>query len=235
MTDASPASATWTSDTTAPSAPGSVSATASRPTSIGLTWTASIDAGGVAGYDVLRGGTVIATAVTATSYTDSTAAASTTYTYVVRARDTAGNTTDSAPAGVATPAGTTAPGSASAAVAVKAKAKARPTLSTRPRITGRPRAGRTLICARGTWNGSPARYALTWRRDRRIAGHGSAYRVRGADRGHALRCDVTAANAKGATTAATKTVHVPLQRATPGTVSNGSASFRRARSSDQAG
>jgi chitodextrinase len=221
MTDASPASATWTSDTTAPSAPGSLSATASRPTSIGLTWTASIDAGGVAGYDVLRGGTVIATAVTATSYTDSTAAASTTYTYVVRARDTAGNTTDSAPAGLATPAGTTVPGSASAAVAVKAKAKARPTLSTRPRITGRPRAGRTLICARGTWNGSPARYALTWRRDRRIAGHGSAYRVRGADRGHALRCDVTAANAKGATTAATKTVHVPLQRATPGTVSNG--------------
>ena len=200
LTDASPASATWTSDTTAPSAPGSLSATASRPTSIGLTWTASIDAGGVAGYDILRDGTVIATAVTATSYTDSTVAASTTYTYVVRARDTAGNTTDSAPASVATP----------AAVAVRAKAKARPTLRTRPRIAGRPRAGRTLICARGTWNGSPVRYALTWRRDRRIAGHGSAYRVRGADRGHALRCDVTAANAKGATTAATKTVHVPL-------------------------
>ena len=237
--DATPASATWTVDATAPSAPAAT-ATALSSSSIALTWRASTDAGGVAGYDIVRNGTLIGTVVTATSYTDSTVAASTTYTYIVRARDAAGNDTDSTPASVvtpaapalpdtridgghyttdsatlsaATPAGSTAPGSASAAVVSRAKAKARPTLRTRPRIIGRARVGRTLTCARGTWNGSTVRYAFTWRREGRIAGHGSAYRVRGADRGHALRCDVTAANSKGATVAETKVEHVPPQRA----------------------
>jgi hypothetical protein len=78
-------------------------------TSVKLDWTASTDAGGLAGYDVVRGSTVVATNVTTTTYTDSTAAASTTYSYIVRARDVAGNATDSAAASATTPAGSAPP------------------------------------------------------------------------------------------------------------------------------
>jgi hypothetical protein len=86
--------------------------------------------------------------------------------------------------------------------------KARPALSARPKIAGRARAGSTLICSPGVWNGSPTRYVLTWRRDGQVAGHGSSYRLRAADRGHSMRCSVTASNATGAATAASGVVRV---------------------------
>ena len=78
-----------TPDTTAPSVPAGVTATAQSTTQILVTWTASTDAGtGVAGYRVFRdaGATPIAT-VTATSYTDNGLTASTSYSYTVRAFD----------------------------------------------------------------------------------------------------------------------------------------------------
>jgi len=78
-------------DTTAPTVPQGVTATAQSATQIGLTWTASTDAGaGVAGYRVFRnaGATPIAT-VTATNYTDANLVASTTYSYSVVAFDAA--------------------------------------------------------------------------------------------------------------------------------------------------
>jgi len=58
---------------------------------VDLSWQASSDNVGVSGYDVLRNGAVIATIGAVTSYTDSTVASQTTYTYQVRARDAAGN------------------------------------------------------------------------------------------------------------------------------------------------
>ena len=62
--------------------------------------------GGVAGYDITRDGVVIGSAgATQTSYSDATASPATTYSYAVRARDAAGNTSNySAPAGATTPA-----------------------------------------------------------------------------------------------------------------------------------
>jgi trimeric autotransporter adhesin len=90
-----------------------------------------------------------------------------------------------------------------------AAVKARPLLRTRPKVAGSAGAGRTLVCTRGTWTGSPTRYVLTWRRDGRlVVGHGSAYRVRAADRGHTIRCEVSAVNAKGTTTVASAAVRV---------------------------
>jgi len=58
---------------------------------IKLSWNASTDNVGVTGYDVYRGGTLIATSLT-TSYSDSGLSASTTYTYTVAAFDAAENT-----------------------------------------------------------------------------------------------------------------------------------------------
>ena len=57
--------------------------------------------------------------------------------------------------------------------------------------------------------GNPSAYAFTWRRDGSVIGRGASHSVRKADRGHALRCEVTARNAAGSTTVASATVRVP--------------------------
>lgn len=94
-------------DSQAPTVPGSVTATATSATTVNVTWTASTDNVGVTAYDIYRGGTKIGSAAgSATSYTDSTASAGTTYSYTVKALDAAGNASAaSAAATVTTPAG----------------------------------------------------------------------------------------------------------------------------------
>ncbi|MWC29605.1 fibronectin type III domain-containing protein [Paenibacillus sp. MMS18-CY102] len=77
-------------DTTAPSVPANLNSPAKTSNSISLSWTASTDNVGVTGYEVLKGGAVIAT-VTGTSFTDTGLNANTAYTYAVRAKDAAGN------------------------------------------------------------------------------------------------------------------------------------------------
>jgi hypothetical protein len=110
-TDPSPATSSWTVDTTPPTAPSNLTATAAGPTTVNLSWGASTDANGVTGYDIIRNGTTIGTApCTSTSYTDASASPGTQYTYTVDARDGAGNRSQpSAPANVTTPVGVTSP------------------------------------------------------------------------------------------------------------------------------
>jgi len=88
------------SDTTPPSAPTNLVATASSNSQIGLTWTASTDNVGVTGYFLERcqgaactNFTQITGGVTATgtNFSDSGLGASTSYSYRVRATDAAGN------------------------------------------------------------------------------------------------------------------------------------------------
>jgi fibronectin type 3 domain-containing protein len=98
-------------DTTPPSVPANVKASATNATTVNLTWNASTDSGtnatGVAKYNVLRNGIVIAQ-LTGTSYTDLAAIASTAYSYTVQAVDAAGNVSaNSSTANVTTPAATT--------------------------------------------------------------------------------------------------------------------------------
>ncbi|WP_349742994.1 glycosyl hydrolase family 18 protein [Roseateles cavernae] len=78
-------------DTTPPSVPAGLSATGATSSSISLSWQASTDTGsGVAGYELLRGASLIASP-TGTSHTDSGLSAGTAYSYTVRAKDRAGN------------------------------------------------------------------------------------------------------------------------------------------------
>jgi chitodextrinase len=77
-------------DTTPPSVPSGLTAASKTSSSVSLTWSASTDASGIAGYDVYRDGALVGSPVS-TSYTDSDLSAGTTYRYTVRARDTAGN------------------------------------------------------------------------------------------------------------------------------------------------
>jgi uncharacterized protein YkwD/chitodextrinase len=80
------------SDVQAPSAPTLLSAVAQSTTRVNLTWTASVDNVGVAGYQILRNGSVLTSVSgSARSHSDTGAGAGTTYTYQVKAFDAAGN------------------------------------------------------------------------------------------------------------------------------------------------
>lgn len=82
--------ATPAADTVAPSTPTNLTATAVSATGIDLSWTASTDDVGVAGYALYRGATKIAT-VTGTSYSDIGLSSATLYSYTVKAMDAALN------------------------------------------------------------------------------------------------------------------------------------------------
>ena len=78
------------SDSTPPTAPGSLTATAVSSSQINLSWTASTDNIGVAGYRVYRDGVQVAATV-AMSYSNTGLTPSTAYSYYVIAYDAAGN------------------------------------------------------------------------------------------------------------------------------------------------
>jgi phosphatidylinositol-3-phosphatase len=79
-------------DTTAPTAPTGLTATATSPSKVALAWHAASDNVAVKGYTVYRGGTEVATVAGSTlTYTDTGLRAGHTYTYAVDAFDAAGN------------------------------------------------------------------------------------------------------------------------------------------------
>jgi chitodextrinase len=94
-------------DTASPTVPAGLTATASSPSQVNLSWAPSTDNVRVAGYRLFRGGTQIAT-VTGTSYQNTGLAASTTYSYTVAAYDAAGNTSAQSAAASATTLGASA-------------------------------------------------------------------------------------------------------------------------------
>jgi chitodextrinase len=77
-------------DTTPPSTPSGVTATVPSPTEVDLSWTASTDNVGVAGYRVYRNGALIGSSTT-NSYADTGVQPATSYSYYTVAYDAAGN------------------------------------------------------------------------------------------------------------------------------------------------
>lgn len=77
-------------DTTPPSTPTNLTATAVSSTQINLAWSASTDNVGVVAYRVFRNG-VQSAMTTGTTFSDTGLSAATTYTYTVAALDAAGN------------------------------------------------------------------------------------------------------------------------------------------------
>jgi thermitase len=78
-------------DTQAPSVPANLTASTVSSSQINLSWSASTDNVGVAGYNVYRNGVKVAT-VPGTSYSNTGLSGATTYAYTVNAFDAAGNT-----------------------------------------------------------------------------------------------------------------------------------------------
>lgn len=89
-----------TGDTTPPSPPTSITATAVSSSSIQVAWSGATDNVGVTGYTVSRNGTAVATP-TASPFTDTGLTPSTSYSYTVLARDAAGNVSVASAAAVA--------------------------------------------------------------------------------------------------------------------------------------
>jgi chitodextrinase len=78
-------------DTQAPTVPTSLIGTPASFSQINLSWTASTDNVGVAGYKVFRNGSQIATITSGAAYQDASLTPNTTYSYTVSAYDVAGN------------------------------------------------------------------------------------------------------------------------------------------------
>ena len=93
-----------TIDTQAPSVPTGLAASAPSQNQVNLTWNASTDNVGVAGYTVYRNGAQLAVVISP-GYTDGSVSASTTYSYTLDAFDFANNhSAQSSPVSVTTPA-----------------------------------------------------------------------------------------------------------------------------------
>jgi Bacterial Ig domain/Fibronectin type III domain/Calcineurin-like phosphoesterase len=91
-------------DTTPPSQPQNLAATAVSRTQVQLTWDDSTDNVGVTDYDIYRNGSLLASVPPPSGYLDESAQPGTTYSYDVIARDAAGNSSPpSSPATVTTP------------------------------------------------------------------------------------------------------------------------------------
>jgi len=98
-----------TVDTTPPSVPAGLTGTPVSTSEVNLSWTASTDNVGVAGYKVFRNGTQVGT-TSSTSYQNTGLAGGTAYSYTIAAYDAAGNTsTQSSSVSVTTSATTTDP------------------------------------------------------------------------------------------------------------------------------
>lgn len=78
-------------DSSAPSAPANLTVAASSSTQADLSWSASSDNVGVAGYDIYRNGSFLVRLGVVTSYRDVNLTQGAVYNYQVKARDAAGN------------------------------------------------------------------------------------------------------------------------------------------------
>jgi chitodextrinase len=127
--------ATTQSDTTPPSVPANLTATAASSSQINLSWSASTDNAGVTGYRVERcqGAGCLNFAQIATpsgtTFNDSGLALSTSYSYRVRATDAAGNLSSYSSISSATTKGDTSPPSAPANLAAAAASSTQINLS----------------------------------------------------------------------------------------------------------
>lgn len=83
--------ASTAADTTAPSVPGNLHSTLIAASSVAMAWNASTDNSGVKDYIIYRNGTQVGTSTTA-SFTDNALAPNTSYSFTVKARDLANNT-----------------------------------------------------------------------------------------------------------------------------------------------
>jgi hypothetical protein len=120
-------------DTTPPTAPTALTATALSGSSVRLQWTAATDDRAVVGYEVYRDGSLLETIGALTSYTDATVQPSRSYAYDLRAIDAGENESPASDAAsVTTPTADVSPPTAPAGLTANAVSPTRVQLSWSP-------------------------------------------------------------------------------------------------------
>ncbi|MFY0573880.1 fibronectin type III domain-containing protein [Cystobacter fuscus] len=166
-----------TTDTQAPSAPSSLKVSSTTSSSVTLSWTGSTDNVGVASYDVYQGSTLVGSS-SATTFTVSGLSASTTYSFSIKARDAAGNTSTASNTVSAT---TSASGTGDGHTTADYTANVTRTSSTQARISFKPTTSALYVDVHYTLNGGGQqnfRMALangTWTQD--VAGLSTGSRL----------------------------------------------------------
>jgi len=93
-----------------------------------------------------------------------------------------------------------------------------PSNTVRPKVSGTPKVGKRLVCAAGSWAGSPPlSFSYGWRRNGApiVGALSRAYTLRWRDAGQHVRCSVRASNAAGSASATSLAVHVPFECRVP--------------------
>jgi hypothetical protein len=194
-------------DTTAPSAPGTLSGQLLAGPVVALSWSPATDNVAVTGYRLYRAGVELGTTAS-TAYMDAAPPAGSTVGYTVRAYDAAGNLGAASNAFTVTIPSPTPP---------PPPGDTPPTNLTVPAITGTMQQGSTVTATPGTWSGTaPMTFTFRWLRCERtgfcreIAGAtGSSLRLAAREVNRTVRVVVTASNAAGsaaATSSATPTI-----------------------------
>ncbi|MCX7922713.1 MAG: PA14 domain-containing protein [Clostridia bacterium] len=176
-------------DSTPPIAPTMLEAASNSLTTASLTWTASSDNVGVAGYSIYRNGAQVA-AVTATSYTDMGLAPGTTYSYTVKARDNAGNESPASSAVSVTTAPDTNP----------------PTAPSNLRVASKTGTSVSLEWAASTDNIAVTAYDIYRNNEKVASTSGTTYKDQGLSANTPYTYTVTARDGAGNTSAASSPV-----------------------------
>ncbi|HTZ62730.1 MAG TPA: hypothetical protein VMB51_01345 [Solirubrobacteraceae bacterium] len=87
-----------------------------------------------------------------------------------------------------------------------------------PRIEGEPVVNETLTCSRGQWSGLPTpTYTYYWLRNGSRFTQGETYKVKTADSGYSLACEVTAENREGIASTISEALAIPGSEPKPET------------------
>jgi endoglucanase len=192
-----------------PSVPTNLTVSAVTSTGFTVSWTASTDHYGVAGYDLWLNGSSAGT-TPATSRAFSGLACGTRYTVEVDAYDTVGNYSARVSVGATT----------------AACAGTAPTNTSPPAISGTAVVGQTLTALEGAWSGStPIRYTYQWwscdltgaacAAIANPAGTVKTYTLVVGDKGRTFRVQVTASNGAGSSSATSALTGVVQAAPTP--------------------
>ncbi|GMK44445.1 hypothetical protein PghCCS26_15730 [Paenibacillus glycanilyticus] len=191
-------------DTSAPTVPGNVRVTSTTSSSVTIAWNASTDNVGVTGYDVYRGSALAGSTNGSTlTFTNTGLNANTSYSYIVKAKDAAGNASAASTAVSAT---TSAPAADQTAPSAPASLRSTATSSTSVSLAWNAATDNVGVTGYDVYRGTTLALSVT----------GTAATITGLTASTAYSFTVKAKDAAGNVSAASNTLSVTTSPANTG-------------------